>query len=51
MTEQITLNITENIFTYFDSDKGGARANQIGTGPNLGGLSTVLQARPALHLQ
>lgn len=25
--EQITLNITHNLYTDFDSDKGGARSN------------------------
>jgi len=37
MTEQITLNITLNVSTDFDSDKGGTGSNQIGAGPILGG--------------
>lgn len=40
MTEQMTLNITQNVCTDFDSDKGGVGSIQIGAGPNLEGLGT-----------
>ena len=40
MTEQITLNISHNFFTDFDSDNGGAGSNQIGAGPHLGGTGS-----------
>ena len=33
--KRMTINITPNVFTDFDSDKGGAGSNQIGAGPNI----------------